>query len=270
MTQLGTASGDWHGARLARIALVTAIGLGVAPTAAAAPNGPPGPQGNPGSERAQEVRSQKQPERGSARSQAAPGRRAHGAPAGSEGRKMGASKGRKVRRRGAPKPTEARQAPSRTAPAQAKAGKTTICHSTGSATNPYVTITVSNNALKAHGRHHDGRDIIPAPEGGCETAAPAADTAVAGVNARRRAQRRADRAGEESPSRRVPPSAVLGARASSPSAEGASRPLAEEEREEDAGSLPFTGLALVGVLATALLMLAGGTAFRRYAGRTDA
>jgi hypothetical protein len=51
----------------------------------------------------------------------------------------------------------------------AKAGKTTICHATGSATNPYVTITISNNAIPAHQRHQDGRDIIPAPEGGCPT-----------------------------------------------------------------------------------------------------
>jgi hypothetical protein len=49
----------------------------------------------------------------------------------------------------------------------AKAGKTTICHATGSATNPYVTITISDNALAAHRRHQDGRDIIPAPAGGC-------------------------------------------------------------------------------------------------------
>jgi hypothetical protein len=46
-------------------------------------------------------------------------------------------------------------------------GKTTICHATGSATNPYVQITVSNNALAAHSRHQGGRDIIPAPEAGC-------------------------------------------------------------------------------------------------------
>jgi hypothetical protein len=49
----------------------------------------------------------------------------------------------------------------------AKAGKTTICHATGSATNPYVTITISNNAVPAHQRHQDGRDIVPAPGGGC-------------------------------------------------------------------------------------------------------
>jgi hypothetical protein len=49
----------------------------------------------------------------------------------------------------------------------AKAGKVTLCHATGSATNPYVTITISANAVPAHDRHQDGRDIIPAPAGGC-------------------------------------------------------------------------------------------------------
>jgi hypothetical protein len=49
----------------------------------------------------------------------------------------------------------------------AKAGKMTICHATGSATNPYVTITISNNAIPAHRRHQDGRDIIPATGGTC-------------------------------------------------------------------------------------------------------
>jgi len=44
-------------------------------------------------------------------------------------------------------------------------GKVTICHKTGSASNPYVEITVSEKALKGH-RKHDG-DIIPAPAGGC-------------------------------------------------------------------------------------------------------
>ena len=72
-----------------------------------------------------------------------------------------------------------------TAPGQTKpkshgpAGKTTLCHSTGSAKNPYVTITVSDNALKAHRAHHDGRDIIPAPAGGCPATAPAQPAAPA-------------------------------------------------------------------------------------------
>jgi hypothetical protein len=46
-------------------------------------------------------------------------------------------------------------------------GKITICHATGSQTNPYVKITISFNAVAAHKRHQDGRDIIPAPAEGC-------------------------------------------------------------------------------------------------------
>ena len=49
----------------------------------------------------------------------------------------------------------------------AKAGKVTLCHATGSATNPYVEITISANALAAHQRHQDGRDLYPVPAGGC-------------------------------------------------------------------------------------------------------
>jgi hypothetical protein len=42
--------------------------------------------------------------------------------------------------------------------------KITICHATGSATNPYVIITISKNGLNGHGKHE--RDIIPAGAGG--------------------------------------------------------------------------------------------------------
>lgn len=44
--------------------------------------------------------------------------------------------------------------------------KVTICHATGSEKNPYVEITVSQNAVDAHVAHGD---IIPAPPTGCET-----------------------------------------------------------------------------------------------------
>jgi hypothetical protein len=40
-----------------------------------------------------------------------------------------------------------------------------ICHATGSRTNPYNEITVSVNGLNGHGKHEG--DIIPAPAGGC-------------------------------------------------------------------------------------------------------
>ena len=48
----------------------------------------------------------------------------------------------------------------------ASPGKVTICHATGSATNPYVQITISENAVRegsGHNRedHQGGEDIIP-------------------------------------------------------------------------------------------------------------
>jgi hypothetical protein len=44
------------------------------------------------------------------------------------------------------------------------AGKTTICHRTGSQKNPWVIITVSNNALPAHKAHGD---TLVAADGTC-------------------------------------------------------------------------------------------------------
>ena len=47
-------------------------------------------------------------------------------------------------------------------------GKISICHATGSESNPYVEITISENGLNGHNAQgvHDG-DIVPAPSGGC-------------------------------------------------------------------------------------------------------
>lgn len=47
--------------------------------------------------------------------------------------------------------------------------KVTICHRTGSSTNPWVVITVSDNALSAHQKHGD---LYPVPVGGCDTPPP--------------------------------------------------------------------------------------------------
>jgi hypothetical protein len=44
-------------------------------------------------------------------------------------------------------------------------GKVLICHKTDNASKPYKEMSVSENALKGHGKHVG--DIIPAPEGGC-------------------------------------------------------------------------------------------------------
>jgi hypothetical protein len=52
-----------------------------------------------------------------------------------------------------------------TASARTDATKTTICHRTSSAKNPYAKITVSAKQLRSHIKH--AADIIPAPAGGC-------------------------------------------------------------------------------------------------------
>ena len=61
-------------------------------------------------------------------------------------------------------PERAPVQPSRPAGEHGKQGKTTICHRTGSESNPWVQITVADRALPAHRRHGD---LIPAPAGGC-------------------------------------------------------------------------------------------------------
>lgn len=46
----------------------------------------------------------------------------------------------------------------------------TICHATGSQSNPYIKITVSVNGLNGHDKHQG--DIIPAPAAGCPATKP--------------------------------------------------------------------------------------------------
>ena len=169
-------------------------------------------------------------------------------------------------------------------------GKTTICHATGSDTNPYVTITIANPAVAAHQRHQDGRDIIPAPAEGCPgTAAtktlppavakvlealPAPAAVVQALTSPARAQvlgetvagGRGGVLGDRASGGR---GGVLGDRASGGREQGATAPAAaRRESGADGGSLPFTGLDLALVLiAGAGLLLAGFSLRRALAGR---
>ena len=52
-----------------------------------------------------------------------------------------------------------------TSPVVVNDGKITICHATGSDTNPYNEVTVSVSGLNGHGKHEG--DLFSVPEGGC-------------------------------------------------------------------------------------------------------
>ena len=67
-----------------------------------------------------------------------------------------------------------------------QADKVTLCHATGSETNPYAVITIDENGLHGHDDHEG--DIIPAPAGGCPgptttTTAPTVTTAPTTITA---------------------------------------------------------------------------------------
>jgi hypothetical protein len=71
---------------------------------------------------------------------------------------------------GCPAGTTPSPGPETPPPADGK--KVTICHATGSATNPFVVITIDESALPAHRDHQEGEDIIPAPAAGCPAGMP--------------------------------------------------------------------------------------------------
>ena len=151
--------------------------------------------------------------------------------------------------------------------------KVTLCHATGSATNPFVKITISVRAVEAHKRHQDGRDIIPAPAAGCPGPPPAQPATVTPPNENRSvpATPASDVAGVTAagtPGGAVAPTVlaqtpaavqVLGARAGSgprarvaPARASAPRRLSREA----AGRLPFTGwdTVFVAILGAAALL----------------
>jgi hypothetical protein len=177
----------------------------------------------------------------------------------------------------------------------AKAGKTTICHATGSATNPYVTITISNNAIPAHQRHQDGRDIVPAPGTGCPTTSgggqvqpgttpgttpgatqqeqtgaapttgastttstPAGQTGVAGEST---GATNGTSGSSGSPNNVN----VLGASTSGSSPSASSSPAATATRSASSSKLPFTGTDAIIVAILGLALLLAGLTARRVA-----
>jgi hypothetical protein len=171
----------------------------------------------------------------------------------------------------------------------AKAGKTTICHATGSATNPFVTITISNNAIPAHQRHQDGRDIIPAPEGGCPTgqesqqpstppqeqgSTPQQET-PGSTNTESKAPAATQNASQpaagqvlgESTTGSSTPSggSVLGATTSGSSPSASTSPAATATRASSSSSLPFTGTDAIIVAILGLAALLIGVTMRRAA-----
>lgn len=172
-------------------------------------------------------------------------------------------------------------------------GKVTICHATGSETNPYVKITIAQQGWdNGHSKHGD--DINPAPEGDCpgttqqqtaakpnefvaaqpevavtapattEAAPVAADQqGVLGV----RAQGGSAPAGDTAP---ADANEVLGVQAAGGNAPAAATApaAADATRKADTGSLPFTGLELAIVLMLAAAALMAGFALKR-ASRQD-
>jgi hypothetical protein len=161
----------------------------------------------------------------------------------------------------APAPNTA--APPRAArPRPARKGKVSICHATGSETNPYVLVTVSVNATtgNGHGRHEGDR---PAVDGRCPAAAPGGPEGPGDPGP-------PPGHGEES----VPPEDG-GASSNSPIDGGSGVLVAQPTTPaagvvgSDGGELPFTGLplALLAILGAAACTI--GLLLRRAGRRPE-
>lgn len=154
-------------------AVVTAAFMGMGGAAMAAPKGDQGPpeqaQGNGPPVTPPAAQQAPAPPRGNAKGhekQASGGQAGAGGQSQSQAKARGHAKAKTGSGGSAPK-THGKAGSQEQGSSHAKAGKVTLCHATGSATNPYVEITISANALAAHQRHQDGRDRYPVPAGGC-------------------------------------------------------------------------------------------------------
>jgi hypothetical protein len=143
-------------------------------------------------------------------------------------------------------------------PARVGRGKVTLCHATGSATNPYVVVTVSVNATtgNGHGRHAD--DVIPAPAGVCPAPHPGPgepgnggdDPGDGGGDVSPRPGQ--DPKGEPKPGDGGDRSVLVGQ---------AARPVAAAAAP--AGDLPFTGLPLALIALLGAAAIGTGALLRR-------
>jgi hypothetical protein len=156
-------------------------------------------------------------------------------------------------------------------------GKVTLCHATGSETNPFVSITVALPALAAHTRHQHGEDLVgvtgPCPGAGTaaqiavEAAVPANDAAGTPAPGAGAAPAGGDPAAGARPTTAV--AGVSDESANRPAAATSADPARSGERGDDAGSLPFTGFALILIAVLGVASLLVGTHIRRTAGRAD-
>jgi hypothetical protein len=182
-----------------------------------------------------------------------------------------------------------KQATAKAAPKRGSAhSKITICHSTGSSTNPYVQITINTNGLHGHAKHHDGRDIIPAPAGGCPgSEAPSGQQPGGGepqqqspAPAERPASTPQSETGQQAvlAAREQHTSApaekartmVLGERIAGSSPAAATAPTAAQRAVrlgDKGGSLPFTGTDAILVLFLGSVLLLGGITLQRVLAR---
>jgi hypothetical protein len=155
----------------------------------------------------------------------------------------------------------------------------TICHRTGSATNPYVEITISEAGLNGHDGHGD---IIPAPAGGCPDEVQGGGGSGPGSTG---GGGGGDPQGTQGPvgvlgevaegTGPVPPltqlaangganGEVLGASADAPGAETANAAASPQGRQ----NLPFTGLEALLVALIGSLALGAGLALYRMTSPT--
>jgi hypothetical protein len=117
--------------------------------------------------------------------------------------------------------------------------KITICHATGSETNPFVVITISENGLHGHARagHQNDEDVIPAgPNGECEDQ---------GKN-------------PPPPDEHQPPDEGV-----EPTTGGGEPPAAGVEGASSQGELPFTGLSVLGLAIAGSALASLGWFLRR-------